>query len=134
MAIRTRSPTRPGSRSRTRRTIRDYTSGANNVTAAMTRTLALFFGTDQMTFEVTSLSPLAINKTRVYERFSDAARDVVDARIYLGFHFRFADTAARTQGTRVADWTFNHFLLPLDDSGASSPPLRRAGRGRVIEG
>ena len=94
----------------------DYTSGANNVTAAMTRTLALFFRTDQMTFEVTSLSPLAINKTRVYERFSDAARDVVDARVYLGFHFRFADTAARTQGTRVADWTFNHFLLPLDDN------------------
>ena len=31
----------------------DYTSGANNVIAAMTRTLELFFGTD-MTFEVTS--------------------------------------------------------------------------------
>jgi len=92
----------------------DYTSGANNVTAAMTRTLALFFGTDRVTFEVTSLSPLAANKTRVYQRFSDAARDVVDARVFLGIHFRFADTAARTQGTRVADWTFSHFLLALE--------------------
>ncbi|MFN2442681.1 MAG: vanadium-dependent haloperoxidase, partial [Thermoanaerobaculia bacterium] len=32
----------------------DYTSGANNVTAAMTRTLELFFGTDEMTLTVTS--------------------------------------------------------------------------------
>jgi hypothetical protein len=93
----------------------DYTSGANNVTGAMTRTLSLFFERDRMTFEVTSLAPLAIQKTRVYNRFSDAAQDVVDARVYLGIHFRFADTAARKQGQRVAEWTFNHFLLPLDD-------------------
>jgi hypothetical protein len=52
-------------------------------------------------------------KTRTYTRFSDAAQDVVDARIYLGIHFRFADTAARKQGQQVAEWTSNHFLLPL---------------------
>ena len=91
----------------------DYTSGANNVTAAMTRTLELFFGTDKAAFEVTSLAPLAVRKVRRYYRFSDAAEDVVDARVYLGIHFRFADVAARNQGRRVADWTFNHFLLPL---------------------
>jgi hypothetical protein len=81
----------------------------------MTRTLSLFFGRDRMTFQVTSLAPLAVQKTRTYQRFSAAAQDVVDARIYLGIHFRFADTAARTQGRRVAEWTFNHFLLPLED-------------------
>lgn len=91
----------------------DYTSGANNVTAAMTRTLELFFGTDKRGFEVTSLAPQAVRKARWYYRFSDAAEDVVDARIYLGIHFRFADVAARHQGIRVADWTFGHFLLPL---------------------
>jgi len=93
----------------------DYTSGANNVTGAMTRTLELFFGTDRVNFEVSSLVPQAVHKTRSYRRFSAAAQDVVDARVYLGIHFRFADLAARTQGRRVADWTFNHFLLPLDD-------------------
>ena len=93
----------------------DYTSGANNVTAAMTRTLSLFFGRDWMTFEVTSLAPNVVQKARTYKRFSDAARDVVDARVYLGIHFRFADEAARTQGTRVAEWTYNHFLLPIED-------------------
>lgn len=57
----------------------------------------------------------AVQKTRIYKRFSDAAQDVVDARIYLGIHFRFADTAARKQGGRVAEWVFGHFLLPVDD-------------------
>ena len=91
----------------------DYTSGANVVTGAMTRTLQLFFGTDRVTFDVESLAPQAVQKVRRYHRFSDAARDVVDARILLGIHFRFADVAARTQGRQVADWTYNHILLPL---------------------
>ena len=91
----------------------DYTSGANSVTGAMTRTLELFFGTDRVVFDVESAAPQAVQKVRRYYRFSDAARDVVDARILLGIHFRFADTVARAQGTSVADWTFNHFLLPL---------------------
>ena len=91
----------------------DYTSGANNVAGAMTRTLELFFDTNRVTFDVTTLVPQATTKTRTYRRFSDAADDMVEARMLLGIHFRFADTAGRTQGRRVADWTFNHFLLPL---------------------
>jgi hypothetical protein len=72
----------------------------------------LFFGTDKVAFEVSSLAPQAVQKVRRYFRFSDAAEDVLDARVYLGIHFRFADLAARSQGRSVADWTFNHFLLP----------------------
>ncbi len=95
----------------------DYTSGANNITGAMMRTLALYFGTDRVTFEVTSNAPLAVRKARVYRRFSAAADDVVNARIWLGIHFRFADVAARIQGQRVADWAFGHFLLPVNRGG-----------------
>lgn len=93
----------------------DYSSGANNVTASALRATSLFFGRDGLVFDVTSNAPLAVKKTRTYTRFSDAAQDVVNARIYLGIHFRFADTTARAQGERVADHAFHHFLLPLDD-------------------
>jgi hypothetical protein len=41
---------------------------------------------------------------------------VVNARVYEGIHFRFADVQARKQGRHVARWTFSHFLRPLDDS------------------
>jgi hypothetical protein len=87
----------------------DYTSGANNITAAITRTLALLFG-DKTTFSVFSTP---VNRTITYSRFSNMADDVVEVRIYQGIHFRSADIVARRQGTRAADWAFSHFLRPL---------------------
>jgi hypothetical protein len=93
----------------------DYTSGANNVAGATTRALALFFGRDDVTFSITSAHPLAVQKARTYQRFSDAAADVVNARIYEGIHFRFADTAARQQGMSAASWAFKHFHPFSDD-------------------
>jgi hypothetical protein len=94
----------------------EYTSGANNVTGAITRVLALFFGTDQTAFSVGTTNPAAPQQTRTYNRFSDAATDVVNARVYEGIHFRFADVQARKQGRHVAQWAFSHFLRPVDDS------------------
>jgi len=91
----------------------DYTSGANGVTAAVTRSLALFFGTDHMNFSLTTNNPAALQQTRTYSRFSEAAVEVVNARIYEGIHFRFADVEARKQGRHVAQWVFSHFLRPI---------------------
>jgi hypothetical protein len=93
----------------------EHTSGANAFAGAATHALALFFGTDNMTFSVmtTNTGP-TIQDTRVYVRFSDAAQDVVDARIYSGLHFRTSDEAARKQGKEVAKWVFKNFLRPLD--------------------
>ena len=83
----------------------------------MTRTMELFFGTDEKTFTVTSnVAALPLDKrSRTFTRFSDAASEVVEARIYLGYHFRFADNAAREAGERIAKWTFTHELKPLDE-------------------
>lgn len=93
----------------------DYTSGANNITAAATRSLALYFGTDDMTFQVTTTNTgPTIQDTRTFNRFPDAAAEVVEARIYLGIHFRFADTEARKQGKHVAQWAFSHYFRALD--------------------
>ena len=50
----------------------DYTSGANNITAAYMKMLELFFGTDSFDFIITSNAPLAIDKTREYHSFSQA--------------------------------------------------------------
>lgn len=92
----------------------DYTSGANNLSGAATTMLANFFGTDEFTFSITSVAALAIQRTRTYDRFSDAADDVEDARIYEGIHFRFADAVGRRQGTHSANWAFGHVLRPLE--------------------
>jgi hypothetical protein len=85
-----------------------------NVASATTRALENFFGTDRLRFSVTTtnVGPM-VEDTRTYRRLSDGAQEVVDARVYLGIHFRFADEAARKQGRRVADWAFRNFMRPL---------------------
>ena len=42
-----------------------------------------------------------------------ASIHVVEARILLGIHFRFADTVARRHGKQSADWAFSHVLRPI---------------------
>jgi hypothetical protein len=96
----------------------DYTSGANNLSGSATVMLANFFGTDKFTFTMTSsfVHPVTgetPQNPRVYTRFSDAADDVVDARIFEGIHFRSADVDARSQGKHIANWAFAHLLRPL---------------------
>jgi hypothetical protein len=94
----------------------DYTSGANNLTASATRALSLFFGTNEMNFSVTTTNPgPTVVDTRDFTKFNDAQEEVVNARIYEGIHFRFADEAARKQGRLVAQWAHSHFLRPIGE-------------------
>jgi hypothetical protein len=94
----------------------DYTSGANITTSALINSLKLFFDKDRMDFSITTTNTgPTIQDTRTYRRFSEVTDEVVDARIYEGIHFRFADTAARQQGRQVARFAFKNFLRPLPD-------------------
>lgn len=91
----------------------DYTSGANNVTGASTKMMELFFGRDDIPVTVTSNAPAAIKKERTFSSFTAASQQVVLARILLGIHFRFADVEARKQGRAVAEYIYDHALLPV---------------------
>jgi PAP2 superfamily len=87
----------------------DYTSGANSLSGAATEMLRLFFRTDRVNF-----SMIGPTSSRFFTRFSDAAKEVVDARMYMGIHFRFADLAARSSAMRVGRWAYQHFLRSTD--------------------
>src|SRR5687767_12051986 len=56
------------------------------------------FGTDEVTFTVTSANPNANPNSRTYASFTDAALDVVEARILQGIHTRSADLNGRHLG------------------------------------
>jgi hypothetical protein len=90
----------------------DYTSGACGYTAATMQALTDFFGTDNMEFSITTASP-AGQVTRHYKRFSQAVDEVVDARVFLGIHFRFADEAGRDLGQKVAKWIHKSYMRPV---------------------
>ena len=94
----------------------DHSSGANCITGSITTILQLFFGTDELTFTVSSANAGLVTNPRSFARFSDAAQEVVDVRIYQGIHFLNADELGRRQGERVAHWTFQKFLRPVAGS------------------
>jgi hypothetical protein len=96
----------------------DYVSGANGVTAAFATTLQLYLKSDNVPLAMHKVNPATVpicTTPRLYRKISDVMSEVVEARILLGIHFRFADEVARTLGQRVAWNTFTHALQPIDD-------------------
>ena len=89
----------------------DHPSGYNCHTGAVVHTAKRFFGTDRVSFTVHSN---ATNVDRSYARFSDAARDTIDARVFLGIHFRSPDVQGARLGMKVAGWVDKHHFQPVE--------------------
>jgi hypothetical protein len=88
----------------------EYPSGYNGFAAAVTRGLERVFHTRQL--QLTVISTAVPNVQRHYDTGSALRQDVVDGRMWLGVHFRFADTAARDMGLRLTDWTLDRYFQP----------------------
>lgn len=95
----------------------EYPSGHADISGAVSHMLRLFFGRDELTFQMTTTNALATQKTRTFTHFSQAEHEVIDARVYVGIHYRHSDVVAAAQGRRVANWVFRHTLRPLDEEG-----------------
>ena len=96
----------------------DYTSGANGVSSSSMFAMEHFFETDSMVFSMTTTNTgPTILDTRQYTSFSQAIQEVVDARVLLGIHFRFADEASVEIGKNVTKWGFKNYLRPRNGPG-----------------
>ena len=91
----------------------DHPSGYNCLTASMMHTAANFFGTKKFDFRVTRNAATAA-PFRDYARFTDVVKDTIDARVYLGIHFRTADVQGAGIGKKVAHWLDKHYFQPMD--------------------
>jgi hypothetical protein len=98
----------------------EYPSGHADVSGAVSHMLQLFFGSDELSFQMTTTNALAVQKTRTFTRFSQAEQEVINARVYVGIHYRNSDTTARAQGRRVANWVFKRYFRPVDEPGDDS--------------
>jgi len=101
----------------------DQPSGYNCYTQGVWYSARLFFGTDNMSFSLSSPGaplnlptvPVSVPpSTRNYTRFSDVARDTIEGRILTGFHFRTADVAGAWIGKKVAQWIDKNYFEPVD--------------------
>jgi hypothetical protein len=88
----------------------EHPSGHASATAAFTHTLKNFFGTDRIAFSAFSNKSCTM---RSFDRFSDAAKEVIDARVWAGIHFRTADVQGSVLGKKVAHYMRQHYFHPV---------------------
>jgi VCPO second helical-bundle domain len=89
----------------------EYPSAHACHTTAIAEALESFFGPGRTSF---SLDNIVTGETRYYDRFKDAVEEVNTARVWAGFHFRYADEDGSKVGRKVARFVVTHFFQPLD--------------------
>lgn len=85
----------------------DVASGYNCGTGSFMEVAEQYFGQGRTTFTVAHPNGVL---TRQYRHFRDVVDDTIDARVYEGLHFRFADELGAKLGRDVARWVEKHAL------------------------
>jgi hypothetical protein len=88
-----------------------YTSGHSTFSAAASRLLERYFGTDDIEFTITSDGlPGAV---RTFKKLSDARQEIGMSRIWAGIHVMSDNVEGQKAGLKLADWVFENALQPL---------------------
>jgi len=92
----------------------DHPAGHGCISGAFVHTLQNFFGTDKVEFTPVSnkCSP-APCPSRRFDRFSQALKEIIDARVWGGIHFRTADVQGAVLGKKVAHYLEKHYFQPV---------------------
>jgi PAP2 superfamily len=87
----------------------EYPSGRTSYTGATARVLREFFGEEVRL----SLANPAVKVTRTYQSLAQMGREVEDARVWGGMHYRTAVVHGSELGRSVADYGLKHHLRPV---------------------
>jgi hypothetical protein len=72
----------------------------------------MFFGTDEIGFDVTSSR--FPHQPRHFDRFSEPLKEIIEARIWAGLHFRTGDVQAQILGSDVAEYMAQNYFESVD--------------------
>ena len=90
----------------------EHPSGHLCLDGALLRVLPMFFGKGKVGFDVTSSR--FPGETRHFDRFSEPLKEIIEARIWAGLHYRTADVQAQKLGRQVVQYMAKHYFQPLD--------------------
>jgi hypothetical protein len=88
----------------------EYVSAHSSVAAGFAEAISNYFGTKKVSL---TLDSTVTGTTRSFERTDDIIKDVADARIYAGFHFRSACVHGSVIGQKVSRYVAKHYFQPL---------------------
>jgi hypothetical protein len=89
----------------------EYPSAHACHSTAVAEALDAFFGTDKVPF---SLDSRITGTVREYRSFHEAVKDVDEARVLVGFHFRNSDQEGSNLGRKVAGYVVQNYFQPID--------------------
>jgi PAP2 superfamily protein len=92
-----------------------YVSGHGAVSGAAAEVLDHFFGTDNISFSLTSEDLKGV--THSFTSFSAAAAEAENSVVWGGIHFRYDVTAGQTLGQQVARFVDQHSFQPHPGKG-----------------
>jgi hypothetical protein len=87
-----------------------YASNASSLTSSPARILELFFGRDDISFQINfGGTP---NVIRTYQSFSAMTDEAARSRVFAGIHFQSDIVAGQIAGRNVANYVFLNFMKP----------------------
>ena len=89
----------------------EHPSGHIGLDSAALQALRTFFGTSKLTLAVTSSR--FPGETRTFTKVQQPLKEIVEARIWAGLHFRTADEQSKKLGRQVARYMARHYFQPL---------------------
>jgi hypothetical protein len=97
----------------------EYPSAHGCVTSALTQVMAKALGTDRINVDIWGAQGGAstLTTTRHFRTVGDIDSQIVDARVWIGFHFRSSVIAGLDLGNQVASWTLKRYFRPVSRSG-----------------
>ena len=90
----------------------EYPSAHGFLTTAFTDGIAAFFGTNKVTWNITTTAPQVVQTARTYRDLNALMREVDDARVWAGLHWRHSMRHGDQVGRKVARHVTRNFFQP----------------------
>jgi hypothetical protein len=88
------------------------------VTSALAQVLANTLGTTDIDATIPGATGggTTLTTSQTFETLDDLTTQLVNARVWIGFHYRHSVIAGENLGTAVANWELQRYFLPTNDS------------------
>jgi hypothetical protein len=97
----------------------EYPSAHGSITSAVAEVFTTVLGTNQINLDIHGFDPAGppgnLDAVRHFDAPNDLRHEIIDARVWAGFHYRFSDVAGVVLGRQVAKFDLRHAFQPVGD-------------------
>jgi hypothetical protein len=96
----------------------EYPSAHGAITSAVAEVFNTFLGTNQIDLDIHGFDPAGspgnLNAVRHFDTPNDLNQEIINARLWAGFHYRSSTVAGVVLGRQVAKFDLRHAFRPID--------------------